>query len=300
MTWKLWHALSRPSTIHPLYTWALARRRAAFRQRQLHLPSSRWLHGTAKVALSLVTLVLALPALLLFIYALFIIAPFAVPIAYNTFSALYATSISSMIAEEREQRRYDILCVCPLGTLGMNWSLSAAWLQHSTLYDRVYGATVYLSCCVGAIGAAGVLLFLLEPSREGVVGVWLLCAAGTFFVDFVQTVISAALIGMIVPLYAENQPNARMWAIGLLLGMQTLGYAAALAMGLVVAPALFTLLGLRGLLIDCILPFITIGTLLALREGLILMLAWHLQERTIADFEDVSSLSLITHWKFSR
>lgn len=299
--WQLWHGLQRPSTIHPLFRWARSRPNAPFNLRLLAIraPRAGWARTALSVLAILLGILLIFPALMLFIYFIFVLAPLAVPLANNVYCALYAAGASSMLTEEREHKRYEVLAVCPIGAIGIHWSVCAAWLQNSRTYGWLRNATLYFTAAGAAVGLLMFILFLLTRNYSTVVTALIIAAPASFYLDHMQSVVGATLTAMLIPVYAENRPNAQVWAVGVFAALQLAAYGLA-AVGTAAVNMLYVWWGAPDLLASFSLPFVYTGFLYAIRERLIALM-WQQVERLLnAKTQELDELTLTTTWQFHR
>jgi hypothetical protein len=195
-------------------------------------------------------------------------------------STIYATgwaiSIGTTIAQEREQRRYDLLCLLPPGSIAACLTICSGCLNRNQTFRNI--PTLRKLSFSKAQIIFGVLLFLLfiyayalEGSGTEIVSI--VIGSGTiiaaFFVDYIQAAVLASLVAILVSTYHGSPIDARLWsALGFLL-LQISSYVFTLFTGFVLFPTLF---GVTYLLSVLSLPILTLLFFCGLREGIIIVL----------------------------
>jgi hypothetical protein len=281
ITWRLWRALCNPPSTHPLF-----RRSSSF------IPDTRRLVRELQIAAvylgSCLVLSLIWPLLVSNALGALIVAI----VTGNTFYSLGCTrNISAAIAHERELETYELLCLTPAGALGVGWALSTAQLYRSPIFQ-----ITRLIVRLIAIAVTGALLiFLIWPlvtafnsesdtvatSQLLVRTVQAIALALGLYVDYVQSVILAQVIGMLSPVYTQSRFNAQLAAAGGFLLLQLLTLLAALIL----------VISLNGILhqplfSNAVIPVLGLIVFFAVREAFIMILWLRLMDQLNSSPQD--------------
>jgi hypothetical protein len=195
-------------------------------------------------------------------------------------STIYATgwaiSIGTTIAQEREQRRYDLLCLLPPGSIAACLTICSGCLNRNQSFRNIPSLRKFpLTKPQIIFGGLLFLLFLYAYALEGsgteivsiVIGSGTIIAA--FFVDYIQAAVLASLVGILVSTYPVSPIDARLWSALSFLLLQIGSYVVTLFTGLVLLPTLF---GVSYILSVLTLPLLTLLFFCGLREGIIIVL----------------------------
>lgn len=213
----------------------------------------------------------------------------------GTIAGLHAANgISGLIGGVREQGRYDLVGVTPEGIFGLSWALGARFLrmQRGARRLRRLILSLYIAGAL-LVGLAAVMLpfFQLDPSMFmgtsadfqvdhdvlynrllALFNILLLLAFVRL--DYTQSMVSAALIGMVAPTMARRRVDASIMGFGLFLGLQFGVYVVIFLVDFTLLGAVLDGLGVNGIITRLVL----VGLALALREGLL-----HWMWRVVAD-----------------
>ncbi len=273
LTWRLWHALSNPQPHNSLFRRGINRQQPA-------QPVFRTLRVTVIYLAACLLVSLVWPLLISNAAGVML---FAAAAGNTLYSMMWAASIGSVIAYEREMATYDLLCLMPGGSLGAGWAIATARLHRSGLFQFLrlairLLATALLSALVLTMLIP--LVVLLTAAGPAVSGLFVLLEYGlipaaAFYLDHVQSLTLAHIIGMIVPTYAGSRINARLWSAAGFLVVQMLVYLITLIAGLVVVPRLLAVFQFPAPISGIILPIIQLGLFYCIREILIAR-AWRL------------------------
>lgn len=273
MTWKLWYALRNPPYNTPLFQRIYRSNNPQGRLRRILQISLAYLF-------TCLVFTLIWPALTtnFAFVALMIIAA-----SNNLFGIIWANRIAVTLARENELQTFDLLCLIPMGRFGAVWSLSTASL-HATHMFRSMGFLVrWLS--IGFITTLGIALLipllLLTQAQDMEVLILLhpllyaVTLALAFYVDYIQAVVTASVIGMLASTYTMNTVNVRILAVGNFLLLQVSVYLVTLIMGFILAESIFSPY-IRDLpLITLLLPIVRLTIFYLLHEAVI-VLSWRL------------------------
>ncbi|MBZ0298275.1 MAG: hypothetical protein K8J31_00955 [Anaerolineae bacterium] len=274
LTWQLWRALTHPPRHNPLFERIL-HSGLNHRNRFLRTLQVAAVYVCACVLISLIWPLWMINAGLVTVL---------MAAAGNTIhSMVWASTISSAIARERDQDTYDLLCMLPTGALGAGWTLSTAHLHRSPIFRALRIVVHNLAMAiVGAFLTTMLIpaLMILAPGSPAVWGLFLLLVYGVTlaaaaYLDYIQSLTLASLIGMIVPSYALDRINAQLWSTaGFLLIRLTL-YLAALIAGFIIVPELLNGFGPQNPAVQISLPLLRLAIFYGLHEAAIAW-AWHI------------------------
>jgi hypothetical protein len=274
LSWKLWRALNRPAKRTPLYKRAYARQGPPPRELQIRIPLMELFKNTGLVILPVVLIIFGTPILLLLYYLALLLAPVLLPVANTIYGLVHAYSASGNIAREREQQTYDVLCASPPGILGMHWSYCTGWIHYHWIARYAIIAVLITGIIASIFGLSPQMIFGVGQISLGVGIVRALAISAIFVIDYAQTLVLSSLVALIVPTYAENEANARLWAVSLLLGLQLAVYVPTLMLGLYALPTTFNLMGIDPAVSSLLIPLLLLAFFVILREMIITGL-WH-------------------------
>lgn len=247
----LWHALNHPPATHPLF-WRTVRRshtepsttRLMDRLSLLYLI----LFAAAMLLTNLLDLAMQSAALafLLLLLALPIVLPVAMVLRLTLlsgsfFGVVWAMRISQHLARETTDQTFDLLALLPGGSLASAWAISTGCIYRQHTFAHILD--LHLILLRGVMLAGLILMFteLLSSSNEKwanllLLGVQTLTALTLLHIDFMHSILLAALVGIIVPQFTRR--DARLWAAGGFLLIQVLTYSLTLFSVVTVLPAL--------------------------------------------------------------
>jgi hypothetical protein len=209
-------------------------------------------------------------------------APLAFIMVNGTlFGAIWAATIGKTIAAEYTRKRYELLCLSPAGTLLTNWAVGTACLYRNQLFQFIH--TQRNTIIFSVIMPASVLLVigftLSAPPPRGAVLVSNIIAYTiviiAFFADYIYSMVLCSLAGMLAPALAPNSLNAPLWAIGIFLVFQILGYTAIFVLDLVALPVLFGVAQFHGVYAEVTLAVLRLLIFFVVREASVTYL-WRL------------------------
>jgi hypothetical protein len=205
--------------------------------------------------------------------------------AANTFySMIWAARIGSAIAREREIATYDLICLIPAGALGAGWALSSAHLHRSSLFRMLRLLMHSLAAALmGALLTTIPVMLTLASGSPASYGLFLLldygvAAAAAFYLDHIQSLTLAYLIGMTTAAMAQNRINAQLWAVSGFLLLQMLTYLFTLIIALVLLPMPQAPLHMSDIALRAVTPLLWLASFYTLREILI-RLMWRILAR---------------------
>ncbi len=291
VTWKLWRALNFPYLRSPLYRRAYQRQRVELIGEPIHVPLGGLLSNLGLVVLPAIILLIGAPIAALLFYIVLLTAPLLLPICNSVYGALHAVNASSGIARERQQQTYDVLCTSPSGTLGIHWSYCVGWLHYHVNYRYVIVGALAVGLISCLFGLAPQVVFSTGASIPAQF-VRSLTLAAFFALDYVESIVTSSLVSLLVPVYAENEASARLWASSLFLLMQVAVYLPTLLVGVFALPNTLTLIGFSPALADLLIPPLLFAFFAVLRESMIAGL-WHAVKQQLS--ADAMELDAITH-----
>jgi hypothetical protein len=246
MTRRVWGAFRRPPLKHPLFDRLVTS--APFS------PSLRplWWNN------------LAIQGQIWMWSLLFVLDVRALPLmAFSgaLYGALWAAGISGAILQERSSGTYDLLCLTPEGSFGVNWAICIGCLHQGEALRQVISQevwTIRLMLMIPLIITANLALNRALTNSPAALW-WMLAVVVIFYLDHIQSIIIGALFGLIAP-QVTTPGDARLWAIAGTLLTQLLSY------GLLVGIALLNPLGA---LTPAAAPLLAILAFFGLREVII-------------------------------
>ncbi len=276
-TWRLWRALRHPPFNHPLFWRTVMTKETEASTR--HWPVGR----------------VALGALLLFIcsgavfprqlttialIAFMIVPGLMVSFTFNglIYGLIWGVKISSTIARSYESSTFDLLALSPPGGLGAAWAMSTGCLYRNRMAgDLAFPETwtirlfvvIFASMALATMSGAQYPGELVVP-----VLVYSLALIAAFYIDDMQSIIVGSLMGMLIPIYARNRVDARLWTAGIYLLVQVTTYVSSLLTLFVIIPALYQRLGVNGWHTQVSMPLVGIAVFYGIREIIIFVL-WH-------------------------
>jgi len=293
LTWKLWRALCSPPYAHPLFQRTITTHAIRSRLRRF---------------VELMTGYFILCAIATLVWPLLFMNPATIVLVIvacsNTvYSMTWAFRVSTSIAREHELETYDLLCLQPSGALGVGWALCTGNLYRSSLFRglRFLMPMISISVTLALIIALGIPI-LLSISSNGQIEeatqllttlVYALTLAIAFFyIDHIQSLVLANLVGMITPTFISDRLYSGLWSVGGFLTLQIATYLITFIVSFLILPAFYT--GSETLHISLIYSALRLLIFYALREGLILMI-WHLlAQRFNANDSDLTQITQST------
>lgn len=285
-TGQLWHALYRPRRSHPVLLWA-KRTNPGFKLTRIQL----------LVLLATVIIPLAFYGSLVSDYtfpSLVVLLSAAIPALALLFNGTvlgthWAMTIGEAIAREYQGGRFELLTITPDGTLEISWLLAMGVLHRTNRLQQVFN---FVRTLIGVL-LFGMLFMLLMNSvsligmneserfnqfsaiHPAIIGIFVFSG---LFLDHIQSIVIAVLVGVWIPSYVQSPQLARNLAVGVYLTLQISFYAA--VVGFYVAlqnglPGIVTSYWLA----EFILVAATFAMYVLLREGLIRVIWWGLSLR---------------------
>ncbi len=305
-TWQLWRALRDPQLEHPMYQQFLhaSQRNKALKFTDIipipkvFLNTSLWgfISGFALVIFMCAGgWILVLPALATI--------PF-IPLTGTIYGLFTAIRIAGYMTRERQKNRYNLIAITPHGLAGVTWAVASAVFHRSKnvsqLRDMVMGLYIVLYMVFVLLLMVAIMNTIFLDRLPITPNDWLLTieryefmrntlllgiAISALFIDFVQSIITGVLIGMMLPTYTKNATNARAVTLGLYLMIQ-FGIYAFVALGAIfVLPELMPYVYWQN---DVLLAVLQLLLLITTREALLFFL-WHkLADRFITETNELN------------
>lgn len=271
MTWKLWQALKRPPTRHHLF-------RRTFAATDEPFP---WYIGCSQ-----------------FLALIFIVPILA--FAGAIYGMGWAVGVSNVLGKERQRKSFDLLSLSPSGPLGISWALSLGYLYHHRTFRNINDTfNLLLRLSAGTMLLVPVVLIVNWQGDGFNFFTFVLSLAALWvalYLDHVQSLLLAPLVGIAVTLLTDNRLNAQLYAFAAYTGLQLMTYLVTLLVGFVIVPGLFAWFGLPdGFAVLLLIP-LRLGLFYAVREAQIALLwGWLTREMTT----DPVDLEKIAGRKFS-
>ncbi len=283
LSWKLWRALNHPPLRSPLFRRAYARQYPPIESGlpAIRIPFTGLFRSAGLIVLPVVLILIGAPILALSYYLALSLAVILLPIANTIYGLLHTINASANIARERERQTYDVLCTALPGGLGMHWAYCTGWLHYHVIYRYALLGIVVTGVVASIFGLSSRLIFGAAPVpiiviviRTGVLG-------ALFLLDFSQSIVISSLTTLIVPSYAENESNARLFAATIYLALQASVYLSTLLVTIYGLPGLLVLIGFSDDVSAALIPLLMLAFFIALRETLIAAL-WHAVEQQLS------------------
>jgi hypothetical protein len=280
LTWILWHRLLHPGA-HPLF-----QRTLNISDMNLTTPYLVWIVPLICCGISILPIQLNSPMtiLLSMVFILF---------SSSLYVIGWIIDISVAIGREHERRTYELLCLPPSGSMGVNWAICTAGLNRSDALGWINLAHKLVS---------GLFLFILLlalmtiASRPDVFELFqflglvldIVALAAAAYCDHVQSIVLGSLIGMLVPTYSRYGFNLRIWPVGVFLTLKAVAFLAALFTRQTLIPGLYEMFQLTGWFAEISPPLLTLAVFYLMHEGFITTLWRTLAYRLNADPADFS------------
>jgi len=280
MTRWLWRALSDPPGVHPLF------------QRRVLLPSNLPRQDFT-LANAFVNVVLGIGCHLPML--LFVLMPLFMLVLGTAYGLDCALRISSAIARAQEDDTYNLLSLTPGGAIGASWALCTSALYRHHDFRRLQTmvqVTVVIGLAMTPIIAAFSIIVpvdlnngrFLMPQDVLVNFLNLLALLIILYLEYLQSTVQGALVGMLIPTTVRNRLDANLYALLAFLLLQILVYTAFVLAG-------FTLPALLAGDAPALLGPLRIALFYGIREGVIAWLWRRLAARlntSLAEFTAVS------------
>lgn len=272
LSWRLWRRLNRSLPGHPAY------------QRVIIQPPQPmpWYAGCAII----------------------VAAPFVILPAMIFMSAVYGlrwvVQIAGAIAREREVGMYDLLALTPLGAFGISWVITSAYLHRNESLEQIQSAGAWLMrgffTTVLMLAAASLAITPVIPDDANpalgqfIIPLYLVTFGLAVYLDHLQSVVLACIVGMLIPAYASRKMDAGLSAFGVYLLIQIATYALTLLLGFSLIPALFDILRWTGFGPTFMLPVIRLVVFWGAREIIIRYLWLRLVRETNTTLSEVQTV----------
>jgi hypothetical protein len=204
---------------------------------------------------------------------------FILPLFNTLYGLFLALAVSSKIHSERERGTHDLLCILPTGALGVLWVLAVSCYHRRNLFNETQKMMrslqlVILALLFSCSVIVGIMLLIslgrAEFGRVLAALVQLMALIGAVYIDYIQSIVLALVIGMLAATREGNKLDASLWAVGVFGMLQLASYVCAWFIFLPIA-------GLRGevWLLNIGVTLSGVGLFWGLREALLIGL-WRL------------------------
>jgi len=189
----------------------------------------------------------------------------------------WAVQIASSIANEHESGRYDLLAISPPGALGIGLIVMSACLHRNESLEQTEAGGTWLmrgffTVTVMLIAASltpAIIPKDTELSGGIIVALYLLTMALAMYIDHLHSVVLAAEIGILIPIYATRRLDASAAAFILYLVIQVLTFVLTLLVGFSIAPSILETLQISTVASALILPFVRLIVFAGSREVIV-------------------------------
>jgi hypothetical protein len=286
MTLELWRALNMPPVLHPLFQRLSDERGRATWER---IRFGLW----AFTGLTTLFLLMAMPVV-------FFIIILMGPVIYALLNTLFYVSlwivdIAGTVARELTHKTYDIQCLMPIGSLGINWIISTGRLHWKDGLVRSMTdifAVVQLFLLTTMFIVVGMLV--TPPGDEQVHLAHLLAIIlsmiGFLYVEHIQATISGVCVALIAARQTRTVGDARLWALMCFLALQFGWYITVLVFSLLGVPFLVEFFHLEAVIFGLLIPPLVVLLALCVREGMIRLLWGRVLRGTNAENRDLKLL----------
>jgi hypothetical protein len=264
ITLRLWKAFKHPPSTHPIFQRLLDEAEDEIELfsllQQILLQGQIWLWP--------LLFMLNMRALLLMVFS------------GTLYGAIWSVQISGRIATERQNRRYDLLCLSPLGAVGASWAICTGCLHQKRAFEQINSQeawSVRLILFIPIVISLPLIVrqlfaVTLTTSLIGILAVILV-----FYVDHVQSVLFGGLLGLLAFHHAPSRLDCRLWALAAFLGLQIITYLLLALVSVFILPALHPIF--PGIWYsDIVIPLLSVLTFFLVRET-ILKYLWHVLVR---------------------
>ncbi|GAB4525164.1 MAG: hypothetical protein OHK0046_40680 [Anaerolineae bacterium] len=262
MSWRLWRELQDKSRLRGLYRRFIVPGEAAETKHQKRKTGTNLLIGLVS---AFVFASCVVPSFITFVCFI----PWLLGIAGTTCGLILSVKSARLIAIERQQGRYDLVSMSPLGN--MAWRITQEIYHYSPSIWDIAQAVLWMTRLVGVVGAFIWVVMLLSGNNLATYTGLLVVLVG-LYIDLVHSVVVGALVGILTPSYAPEPTAARLLAFSTYLMVQFAFYA---VFGLVagsVVPDVFPESGIGTILLQLLVFY-------ALREAIIGILYVFLEHR---------------------
>jgi hypothetical protein len=269
ITRRLWRILQTPPSGHPLFQRLFYERNRATWER---IRSGLWS----------VTLVIAI-AMLIAMPIIFFFILVTGPLVYailNTlfFNALWLMDISGTLAREISQKTYELYCLMPVGSLGIDWIISADRIHYNNGLQRSINEILGVVQLLSLVTMFFMIGFLISnPAQEqsqliAVLSV-LVALIAWMYLDHIQSTLCVVCLGILAGRQTRTIGDARLWSLILFLTLQIGWYLLILLAGILVVVIMMRVPILPTWLSLSLTPWIAVGISVGGRE-LLLRFLW--------------------------
>lgn len=225
LSWSLWKTIKNPPVGHPIF------QRVSVEQ-PVAIPriASRHTIRLAQFLLGVLAAILLIqnPQLILlvfmgsaFLVLSILVIPLLLPIAVFAYGAFLAATISNLISTEKEAHTYSLLCVSPGGSLSINWIIGSGVLHRGQTFDWLHAAirTVLIIALFGMFVIVGIIIALAVSMLFGNdvrgfpdalrTSIELFAMLGIFYSGYIQSLVLAVIVGVLVPHYDIRKRDAQ-------------------------------------------------------------------------------------------
>ncbi len=265
----LWSALQTPPSGHPLY-------------QRLYYERNRAAWERIRAGLWTVTLMLAV-VMLIAVPIIFFFTLVTGPIIYallNTmfFNSLWMMDIAGTLAREISQKTYELYCLMPVGSLGIDWIISADRVHYNSGLRRSIGEVVGVIQLLALVTLFFAVGFLISSPAQDQLQLMVLLSVLVaiivwLYVDHIQSTLAVVCLGIIAGRQTRTVGDARLWSLILFLTMQ-IGWYLLVALTVVLLTIIMSYLTfIPGWLSMSLIPWLAVGLSIGARE-LLLRLLW--------------------------
>lgn len=250
ITRTLWRGLAAPPVDHPLF------RRVNGTTHGGRSWMGLWL--VIGIGASIVFLCSVVSSALRWTAAALPLLPLVLPLLVNLRALGWSLDVADALGRERERETWDLLRLLPLGGLCSGWTMACAWFYRHETFAFVTGLVQTVLAISGVLVTIITLVAAVtfEPARnrnltaDQLPGEFMLASAATIvllYVDFVQTLALAAVVGLYAGVSAKTHEDARALAASMFAVIQLSIYLSVAVIGSAIIPGLFSRLGWTGL-----------------------------------------------------
>lgn len=198
------------------------------------------------------------------------------------YGAIWTVNISGQIAIERDSGTYDLLCLSPAGTIGTTWAICTGCIHRDEAFRHINSQeswSVRFILLVPLVISTHLVFRQLFGEAGDMTLLWILALIALFYIDHVQSILMASLLGALASYYAPGRLDARLWALAGFMAVQLATYTFPVIMGIIVLPGLYQRLNIHGWSAGLSLPIFSVLIFYSAREYILCRLWRALSEQ---------------------
>ena len=276
MTLKLWRALNNPPATHPIFVRTVLLPRVVKR---------RSINSASLFIGFIMSMSEFMPTILIFL----------MPILLGSCGLIYgldcAVRVSQLITYERKNNTYDLLALCPQGTLAVCWVICTSLLFQQQQFSRLR-EILRTSVWIAFAGITVILILfififvsiILSESKMILPVIMPLINAEAVVVliysEYVQSTVIGCLVGLLIPTFASGTMDSFLYAPAVFLLVKVGCFAISLLVGFNLLDRVYQLIDAQNIILSVLLTMARVIIIVVVQDVVIRIL-WHLViERT--------------------